>query len=109
MDFLSLQMTPDSHFLLDRHPAHSNIVIGAGFSGTSTLARRFSRRWRGPVAPVLLASCPAAHWSELRIMKSGKKWREINWLMPLALTALFRGSFSPAVGERCSFCVFVEK
>ncbi|XP_003978476.2 peroxisomal sarcosine oxidase [Takifugu rubripes] len=26
-------MTPDSHFVLDRHPAHSNIVIGAGFSG----------------------------------------------------------------------------
>uniref|UniRef100_H3CHB8 Pipecolic acid oxidase n=1 Tax=Tetraodon nigroviridis TaxID=99883 RepID=H3CHB8_TETNG len=26
-------MTPDTHFVLDRHPAHSNIVIGAGFSG----------------------------------------------------------------------------
>ncbi|XP_063060925.1 peroxisomal sarcosine oxidase isoform X2 [Engraulis encrasicolus] len=25
--------TPDSHFVLDRHPTHSNIVIGAGFSG----------------------------------------------------------------------------
>lgn len=26
-------LTPDRHFVLDRHPAHSNIVIGAGFSG----------------------------------------------------------------------------
>ncbi|GFO32704.1 peroxisomal sarcosine oxidase [Plakobranchus ocellatus] len=26
-------LTPDCHFLLDRHPAWSNIVIGAGFSG----------------------------------------------------------------------------
>ncbi|KAK5869083.1 hypothetical protein PBY51_010043 [Eleginops maclovinus] len=26
-------MTPDSHFVLDCHPAHSNIVFGAGFSG----------------------------------------------------------------------------
>uniref|UniRef100_A0A8C6WKU8 Peroxisomal sarcosine oxidase n=1 Tax=Neogobius melanostomus TaxID=47308 RepID=A0A8C6WKU8_9GOBI len=25
--------TPDHHFVLDRHPQHSNIVIGAGFSG----------------------------------------------------------------------------
>jgi len=27
-------MTPDSHPILARHPKHSNIVIGAGFSGT---------------------------------------------------------------------------
>ncbi|KAM7413753.1 hypothetical protein PAMA_020906 [Pampus argenteus] len=26
-------LTPDRHFVLDCHPAHSNIVIGAGFSG----------------------------------------------------------------------------
>uniref|UniRef100_A0A3Q3WDG8 Peroxisomal sarcosine oxidase n=1 Tax=Mola mola TaxID=94237 RepID=A0A3Q3WDG8_MOLML len=26
-------MTPDSHFVLDHHPAYNNIVIGAGFSG----------------------------------------------------------------------------
>ncbi|KAK9521458.1 hypothetical protein VZT92_021261 [Zoarces viviparus] len=26
-------MTPDQHFVLDRHPSHSNIVFGAGFSG----------------------------------------------------------------------------
>ncbi|KAK3531692.1 hypothetical protein QTP70_025925 [Hemibagrus guttatus] len=26
-------MTPDKHFVLDRHPSYSNIVIGAGFSG----------------------------------------------------------------------------
>lgn len=26
-------MTPDHHFVLDCHPQHSNIVIGAGFSG----------------------------------------------------------------------------
>ncbi|XP_026853528.1 peroxisomal sarcosine oxidase isoform X2 [Electrophorus electricus] len=26
-------ITPDRHFVLDRHPAYSNIVIGAGFSG----------------------------------------------------------------------------
>ncbi len=25
--------TPDHHFILDRHPQHSHIVIGAGFSG----------------------------------------------------------------------------
>lgn len=26
-------LTPDHHFVLDRHPSHSNIVFGAGFSG----------------------------------------------------------------------------
>ncbi|XP_047451090.1 peroxisomal sarcosine oxidase [Mugil cephalus] len=26
-------LTPDRHFVLDRHPTYSNIVIGAGFSG----------------------------------------------------------------------------
>ncbi|KAL7848810.1 hypothetical protein SRHO_G00204330 [Serrasalmus rhombeus] len=26
-------VTPDHHFVLDRHPTYSNIVIGAGFSG----------------------------------------------------------------------------
>lgn len=25
--------TPDCHFLIDRHPAHENVVFGAGFSG----------------------------------------------------------------------------
>jgi sarcosine oxidase len=37
-------MTPDAHFLIDHHPAHSNVVFGAGFSGhgfkfTSVLGR----------------------------------------------------------------------
>lgn len=26
-------MTPDEHFILDRHPEHANVVIGCGFSG----------------------------------------------------------------------------
>jgi sarcosine oxidase len=26
-------MTPDEHFLIDRHPEHSHVVFGAGFSG----------------------------------------------------------------------------
>ena len=26
-------MTPDSHFILDKHPSVKNCVIGAGFSG----------------------------------------------------------------------------
>ena len=26
-------MTPDSHFILDNHPAIKNCVVGAGFSG----------------------------------------------------------------------------
>ena len=26
-------MTPDEHFLLDRHPAHPNVTLAAGFSG----------------------------------------------------------------------------
>lgn len=26
-------MTPDQHFIIDRHPAHPNVVIGCGFSG----------------------------------------------------------------------------
>jgi glycine/D-amino acid oxidase-like deaminating enzyme len=25
--------TPDGHFVVDRHPQFSNVVIGAGFSG----------------------------------------------------------------------------
>lgn len=25
--------TPDGHFIIDKHPAHSNILIAAGFSG----------------------------------------------------------------------------
>jgi hypothetical protein len=30
---LFLQVTPDNSFVLDYHPLHRNIVIGAGFSG----------------------------------------------------------------------------
>ncbi len=30
-------MTPDGHPILDRHPEHPNIVIGAGFSGDPTI------------------------------------------------------------------------
>lgn len=26
-------LTPDRHFLIDRHPAHANVVLAAGFSG----------------------------------------------------------------------------
>jgi sarcosine oxidase len=26
-------MTPDRHFILDRHPEHANVAIGCGFSG----------------------------------------------------------------------------
>ncbi len=26
-------MTPDEHFVIDKHPAHNHVVIGAGFSG----------------------------------------------------------------------------
>jgi sarcosine oxidase len=26
-------MSPDQHFVIDRHPAHENVVIGCGFSG----------------------------------------------------------------------------
>ena len=26
-------MTPDEHFIIDRHPEHSNVAIGCGFSG----------------------------------------------------------------------------
>lgn len=29
----SYTMTPDEHFILDRHPAYAHLVIGAGFSG----------------------------------------------------------------------------
>uniref|UniRef100_A0A3B4AXM8 Peroxisomal sarcosine oxidase n=1 Tax=Periophthalmus magnuspinnatus TaxID=409849 RepID=A0A3B4AXM8_9GOBI len=34
-------MTPDDHFVLDVHPQHRNIVIGAGFSGNSKLTLQF--------------------------------------------------------------------
>lgn len=34
-DLLFLQITPDDDFVLDHHPSYSNIVIGAGFSGTA--------------------------------------------------------------------------
>jgi len=27
------ELSPDEHFIVDRHPAHSNVVVGAGFSG----------------------------------------------------------------------------
>ena len=26
-------MTPDEHFIVDRHPQHANVFIAAGFSG----------------------------------------------------------------------------
>ena len=29
----SFQTTPDDDFILDKHPAHDNITIAAGFSG----------------------------------------------------------------------------
>ncbi len=27
------ELSPDEHFIVDRHPAHPNVVVGAGFSG----------------------------------------------------------------------------
>lgn len=27
------ELSPDQHFVLDKHPAHPNVVVGAGFSG----------------------------------------------------------------------------
>lgn len=33
--FACLQLTPDQDFILDYHPTYNNIIIGAGFSGTS--------------------------------------------------------------------------
>ena len=30
-------MTPDEDFILDHHPLYDNIIIGAGFSGVSSL------------------------------------------------------------------------
>ncbi|XP_041653752.1 peroxisomal sarcosine oxidase isoform X2 [Cheilinus undulatus] len=35
-------LTPDRHFVLDQHPAYSNIVIGAGFSAAAFLRETFS-------------------------------------------------------------------
>ena len=35
-----LQMTPDEDFILDFHPQHRNVVIGAGFSGRLVLPWR---------------------------------------------------------------------
>jgi sarcosine oxidase len=26
-------MSPDGHFIVDRHPVHQNVVVAAGFSG----------------------------------------------------------------------------
>jgi glycine/D-amino acid oxidase-like deaminating enzyme len=26
-------MTPDEHFVIDKHPAHANVIIAGGFSG----------------------------------------------------------------------------
>jgi len=26
-------LTPDRHFIIDRHPDHANVVVAAGFSG----------------------------------------------------------------------------
>lgn len=60
MGVLSLQMTPDSHFVLDQHPAHKNIVIGAGFSGTNGLVSGISPEQNHSVALLPLASCLAA-------------------------------------------------
>ena len=35
--FVAFKLTPDEDFILDRHPRHDNIVIGAGFSGRCQL------------------------------------------------------------------------
>ena len=49
-------MTPDSHFIVDRHPRFSNVVIGAGFSGhgfkfTSVLGETLARLALGDAPP----------------------------------------------------------
>ncbi len=40
-------ISPDHHFIVDRHPAHENVIVGAGFSGhgfkfTSVLGEAFA-------------------------------------------------------------------
>ncbi len=34
LKYCLLQMSPDENPVLDHHPNHHNIIIGAGFSGT---------------------------------------------------------------------------
>lgn len=41
-NFFSFQMSPDGHFILDYHPTHKSIVIGAGMSGKLHAYRIFS-------------------------------------------------------------------
>ncbi len=47
-----IAMTPDTHFILDFHPEHDNVLIAGGCSGAPLQARsgfrRFRRRSRAP-------------------------------------------------------------
>ena len=52
------QTTPDSDFILDRHPVYSNVVIGAGFSGNAADESRVQGvRRPGVGGPVVMVSC----------------------------------------------------
>lgn len=57
------QNTPDGDFILDRHPKHSNIVIGAGFSGMRGHPAPPWHPGHGRVPPQLLL--PAGHGFKL--------------------------------------------
>ena len=54
------QTTPDSDFILDRHPVYSNVVIGAGFSGNAAGERVQWVRGRevGRIYPLVLPTSP---------------------------------------------------
>ena len=41
---VSQQKTPDDDFIIDKHPQHSNIIIGVGFTGKHILSHGMHSR-----------------------------------------------------------------
>jgi len=63
-------MTRDRDFIIDRHPDHSNIIIGAGFSGHGFKLSPVVGRLLGEMALGRKPSYPIHHYSVNRFNKN---------------------------------------
>lgn len=62
--FVFLQITPDRHFVMDTHPTYSNIVIGAGFSGTTQCNQKQTEpNQRKPIIRSITPYCFPDDWN----------------------------------------------
>ncbi|HMO90960.1 MAG TPA: N-methyl-L-tryptophan oxidase [Pirellulaceae bacterium] len=64
-------MSPDKHFIVDRHPHHQNIAIGAGFSGHGF-------KFAPVIGEQLVRLCDGNEFSSMDFLKLSTRFNSVN-------------------------------